>query len=177
MGEKRYRAIVRLYKNCCPRKSEIEWYREQPLNDCIQNAAFAKVNGKKHSHQHRLQYKNFEKAYKILKKNKEDIKNCKNFDDLYGFIEKLVSCIKGLGELYFYDTALRIGAHLGLSPTKIFLHRGTRVGAKNLGLDGKAKTLEVSKMPEAFQKLEPYEIEDLLCIFKDKLCPLTTTKN
>ena len=74
--------------------------------------------------------------------------------------------ISGAGELYVYDTSLRIGAKSNLLPTKVYLHAGTRVGARALGLDGQAKTLEVSMLPPEFRQLEPHEIEDVLCIFK-----------
>jgi len=52
----------------------------------------------------------------------------RNFDELYELIEKLVGNINGTGELYIYDTSLRIGAKLGIEPNKIYLHRGTREG-------------------------------------------------
>jgi hypothetical protein len=42
-----------------------------------------------------------------------------------------------------YDTALRIGAKLKLFPTKVYLHAGTRLGARALGLDDSAATLKV----------------------------------
>ena len=77
--------------------------------------------------------------------------------------------VGGLGELYVYDTALRIGAKLNLLPNKVYLHAGTRSGAEALGFDGKATVLNVSDLPRELQKLEPHEIEDVLCIFKADL--------
>ncbi|MEK7411500.1 MAG: hypothetical protein AAB327_09000, partial [Actinomycetota bacterium] len=37
-----------------------------------------------------------------------------------------------LGPLYVYDTALRIGAKKGQMPKVVYLHAGTREGAKKL---------------------------------------------
>ena len=54
-------------------------------------------------------------------------------------------------ELYCYDTALRIGAKLGLKPDKVYLHRGTRVDARRLGLPTEGATLEMSALPEGLQ--------------------------
>jgi hypothetical protein len=54
---------------------------------------------------------------------------------------------------------------LNILPEKVYLHSGTRCGAKNLGLNFKAKALEVDELPEEFKELQPYEIEDALCIF------------
>ena len=39
-----------------------------------------------------------------------------------------------LGELTVYDVAHRIGAYLQLEPDVVYLHRGTRIGARYLGL-------------------------------------------
>ena len=73
-----------------------------------------------------------------------------------------------MSEPKVYDTAFRIGAKLNKLPTKVYLHTGTREGAKALGFDGKVKSIGVYELQPEFQKLEPYEIEDILCIFKDK---------
>jgi hypothetical protein len=71
--------------------------------------------------------------------------------------------------LTIYDTALRIGASLGLEPQSVYLHAGTRFGARRLGLDWRAETIPVSALPPPLRKLKPREIEDLLCIFADRL--------
>jgi hypothetical protein len=72
----------------------------------------------------------------------------------------------GLGELYFYDTALRIGAKLGVLPQAVYLHAGTRAGATTLGLIVDGSVLLKSELPELPQKLQPHEVEDVLCIYK-----------
>jgi hypothetical protein len=77
--------------------------------------------------------------------------------------------ITGIGELYICDTSLRIGAKLNLFPTAVYLHPGTRAGARALGLDDRAKMLKVSALPKPFRTLAPHELEDILCIFKDDL--------
>jgi hypothetical protein len=50
----------------------------------------------------------------------------------------------------------------------VYLHAGTRTGARALGLAARAATLDVSELPAEFHSLEPHEVEDVLCIFKDK---------
>jgi len=64
---------------------------------------------------------------------------------------------------------LRIGARLNLFPMKVYLHAGARQGARTLGLNARAATLDVSDLPTEFHALRPHEIEDVLCIFKDEL--------
>jgi hypothetical protein len=54
-----------------------------------------------------------------------------------------------------------------LEPDRIYLHAGTREGARALGLGGTA--LSKSELPKAFHRLSPGEIEDCLCIYKDDL--------
>jgi hypothetical protein len=63
----------------------------------------------------------------------------KTFDDFFTLLEQLLAPIKGLGELYVYDTALRIGAKIGLLPRRVYLHAGTRVGARHLALMAKRR--------------------------------------
>jgi hypothetical protein len=156
-------------KNRPNARAELDWFRKQPsLNAAIECAALAKnCKGKRFSHQRRIPKTCLEKAKHLLLSNSEAVAKAKDFDALFNLIEKTCMPIKGLGELYIYDTSLRIGVKRGLLPTKVYLHAGTRRGAKVLGLDG--KTVEVSAMSEQFQQLEPREIEDVLCIFKDML--------
>ena len=166
-------AIIRTYitqiRPCA--NEELDWFRQQPtLSEAIRLAALAiNSKGKRYSHQRRLSKIVLEQAREVLLENERAIKASRDFDDLFALLEQLLAPIKGLGELYIYDTALRIGAKMGLLPTRVYLHAGTRVGAKALGLDGKVKAIEVSQLPDWLRQLEPHEIEDVLCIFKDKL--------
>ena len=70
-----------------------------------------------------------------------------------------------------YDVAIRIGSYLGLHPELVYLHAGTRKGLKNL-MKGKVKDNFIKKedLPEPFKSsdLTCHEIEDILCIYKDK---------
>ncbi|MBI1997211.1 MAG: hypothetical protein HYW03_03845 [Deltaproteobacteria bacterium] len=66
-----------------------------------------------------------------------------------------------------YDTALRIGARLGLEPERVYIHSGTRVGARRLGLDWRAKWIEPKDLPKPLRSLPPWQVEDILCIYKD----------
>jgi len=165
--------IVRTYKiNIRPKaESELNWFKEQPtLTSAIEHAAMAENSeGKRYSHQRRLKKSNLEQAKSLLIENQSSIKHCKNFDELFLLLEGILRPIHGIGELYIYDTALRIGAKLNLLPSKVYLHAGTRSGARKLGFSGKEPSLEVSDFPKALQQLEPLEIEDVLCIFKDEL--------
>lgn len=148
------------------------------LTKCIKDAATAMkgpINNKhsKHPHQHRLVGQTLEDFSNILLTMEGRIRKCKEFDILFEIVK---SCkISGIGELTIYDTALRIGSYLNVLPTRVYLFRGAREGAmilfkKGYLIDVKLKkfgtTLLVSNFPKEFNHLEPFQIEQLLCIYK-----------
>jgi len=160
--------------DCC----EVDGYGKKSLREAVQMAAQAKDgNGRKHSHQWRLRRHALDKAERILSGNLPRIKEAKEngFDSLHETIMELLKGIKWLGELYYYDTAFRIGLSNGkpIYPNKVYLHAGTMKGAIALGINVRGKqTLSVSELKKlfpAFEKLEPHQIEDFLCIKKDIL--------
>lgn len=150
-------------------EAELDWFRHQPnLQEAIRNAAFAvNSNGKRYSHQRRLKSSTLEQAYVIMSDNIELIEDAQDFGQLIRRLEMMLENTEGIGELYIYDTALRLGAYLGFLPQKVYLHAGARTGARKLGLDYRAPAIEVSSVPEELRGLAPHEIEDVLCIFKD----------
>lgn len=167
------RVILRTYATQIrPRlEKELDWFRRQPaLREAIRLAALA-VNsrGKRYAHQRRLRREVLERARDVLLRNEKAIAGCVDFDELYALLDRVLCPIKGLGELYVYDTALRIGARLGHLPQRVYLHAGTRLGARALGLDISAGTLETSQLPAWLHVLPAHEVEDVLCIFKDHL--------
>jgi hypothetical protein len=167
------KSIVRIYiAKIRPRaQTELDWFKQQPtLKSAINLAALAtNSNSKRYSHQRRLKKETLERARIILSANLENIEKCGSFDELFTLIEIALQSVGGIGELFVYDTALRIGAKLNLFPDEVYLHTGTRVGAKALGFDGKATAIEITALPIELRQLEPHEIEDVLCIFKSEL--------
>jgi uncharacterized protein YutD len=171
-SEELFKRIVENYKKCYlhRNKVELEYFRCMgSFDDVIRNAALANNHGKRFHHQRRCQSGTLRKAHKKLKEIQEYIKTYKNFDDLHTLFVKELLPINGIGELYCYDTALRISAYLGYLPEKVYLHTGTREGAKKMGIikDNKQKTIEIGCLPEPLRELEPHQIEDVLCIYKD----------
>jgi hypothetical protein len=170
----RLNAIVHTYlRRIRPRaQSELDWFAHQPsLHAAIRTAALA-VNscGKRYSHQRRRTKLALERARGALSKRARAMEKADDFSELFDLIDATLEPIPGLGELYVYDTALRIGAKLNLFPDKVYLHAGTRIGARALGLRA-AATLDMSELPREFRALKPHEIEDVLCIFKDEFAP------
>jgi hypothetical protein len=173
IGRAMLKAITRTYiRKIRPRaQAEIDWFAHQPsLDAAIEKAALA-VNsrGKRYSHQRRLTREALKEALGNLLEKADAMEQARDFDALFGLVGAAVKPIHGLGELYVYDTSLRIGAKLNMFPTRVYLHAGTRLGASALGLDGSAATLKLSDLPSEFRTLEPHEVEDVLCIYKDEL--------
>lgn len=143
---------------------------QRSLDNAVQLAALAKgPPGKRFAHQRRIPARALESAAAILARAVEEMRKCTNFEELIQLIEHNVGHVPNIGELYIYDTALRIGAKLGIEPEYVYLHAGTRKGAQALRIDLEGKAVRPAELPPAFQRLKPREIEDCLCIHKEQL--------
>ncbi len=106
-----------------------------------------------------------------LLENKANLKEYSCFSALYKVLAGFK--IHGIGHLGLYDIALALGSYIGLAPDRVYLHRGTREGAKALAPLGlvkyRAETIAMTDLPAPFRRLLPREAEDCLCIYKDKI--------
>lgn len=163
-------ALVRSYRihNRPDSERELAFFREMPSIDlAVQHAALAiDERNKRYSHQRRISQAPLKLARQILSQTLRRIESCASFHELHGLLEEVLGEVRGLGELYIYDTALRLGAFRCLAPEFVYLHRGTRTGAKALGLNTGNGYLKVSEVPSPLRTLAPHEIEDFLCIYK-----------
>jgi hypothetical protein len=164
-------AIVRAYRTHHQPQAldEFESFRAEPsLRAAVTRAALAqRPNGKRYDHQRRIRTETLCQVQCALLGL--PLQHCRSFHELYMSISTAISPIRGAGELMVYDTAIRIGAWLGLKPDHVYLHAGTRAGARALGLNWRDPFVDVESLPEALQSLEPLEVEDCLCIFKEQL--------
>ena len=165
-------ALVRLYRiRNRPRSlEELAFFQTMPsLELVIHNAALATDNrGKRFGHQCRIPASALRRAKAILSARVIDIKASKSFHELHSFLKRALGEVRGVGELYLYDTALRLGAFLGFAPEFVYLHRGTRAGALALGLDASAEYLVLNQLPVPIRVLQAHEAEDFLCIYKSR---------
>jgi len=141
---------------------------ERTLRDAVSRAALAeRFNGQRwvvYAHQRRVSRRAREESRERLLR--AELENSASFHELFQAVEAAIRPISGIGELTVYDTALRIGAKLGLEPDRVYLHAGTRVGARHLGLDWHGESIPVAKLPHALQSMRPWQVEDILCIYK-----------
>lgn len=150
---------------------EHDWFASQPsLREAVRLAALAQdCCGKRLSHQRRIPHGVLLRCQRRLLDHIREIRTCRTFDQLHETIVRALRGVRGAGELYYYDTAERISAKLGIPPTRIYLHAGTRAGARTLGINGSRATIEVGELPHELRTLAPEELESLLCLYRDQL--------
>jgi hypothetical protein len=158
---------------------ELRWFAiQRTFANAVTLAAVAQgPSGKRLSHQRRIPFRVLAACRTRLLGEAKKLSQSGSFEELHKRVHSIVGGIRGIGELYVYDTALRIGAKLGLEPTVVFMHAGTRTGARNLGIATSRETVPIPEVPRALRLLKPREIEDILCIYKSQLAdcrsPLT----
>jgi len=167
---KTYNSIIRHYNSHCRVNSqrEINWFKSQDTDGIIHNSANALDEcGRRYFHQRRITKKAISKAENIIRTNWKSISESTTFANLHELLREKLTRIFGLGDLYIYDTAFRIGAFLNVFPKQIYLHAGTKTGARKLGIEIRNRhKIYKSDLPIEFRLLEPCEIEDILCIYK-----------
>lgn len=173
-----WREILQDYdrRHCCNAEQQIAWFRGQrSIRRAIEVAARATdEHGRRYSHQYRIRRGTIAHATVALLGAAGAIRRATSFDALLGLIATQLQDVPGAGELYRYDTAFRIGAYLGVFPTRIHLHAGTRAGARALNLDYKKSALDLNEVPVALRHRSPHEIEDILCIYADRFAGTET---
>ena len=94
-----------------------------------------------------------------------EIERARSFPELLSLVSS--ARIKGVGPLTVYDTAQRIGWGQRIEPKEVYLHAGTREGAKRLKWEYKRDSIRRSALPSELASLSASEIEDMLCIYAD----------
>lgn len=161
--------IVNDYISSTRPLNRLAFYASQPSLERALDAvaSWKDQHGKTHSHQNLVS-----KAAKagagerILSMRVADVAD---FEQLLQCVQQAIGSIRGIGDLAVYDAALRLGAFLGKLPERVYLHHGAREGARALGLDASHRSLPMDVFPEEFRLLKPWEVEEVLCIYKDEL--------
>lgn len=125
-------------------REELKWFAEQETFErLIQLVARAESRrGKRLNHQRQISREAIATAERALSASHASLRSARSFEDLIDAVTAVALRIRGAGELYCYDGAVRLGAFLGLEPKYIYLHAGTRRGAKALmNLTGRRRGL------------------------------------
>lgn len=155
-------------------ESEMAWFASASLTltATIERACTSVINGALHSHQQRpfgIWPQAPKGAATALKSLESKIAAAHDFAELHTIICTALAPVTGFGPVAYYDTARRIGERLRpkLMPMEVFLHAGTREGARALNLPTNRDRLSVRELPEVFQLLlTPAQAEDALCIYR-----------
>lgn len=149
---------------------ERAFFASLTLGEAIKKAGRAKDHrDKRYDHQRRIKKRTLETFEEQLLEQRDPIGASTSFDGLLALVRGIVEDLPGAGKLLAYDTAVRLGAHLGLRPTMVYLHAGAKTGAINLGYAGNRDFLELHELPPEFHNLLPEQVEDILCIYKEDL--------
>lgn len=174
MNDKRIASIIIAYQKLKrERMDELidECASKSLLSDAISTATKSVLkNNVKHSHQRRIPNETLLKFNNHLQEVISQIDEASSFDELIAILEKVRN--KGIGTLTIYDVAQRIGAFKRVYPEKIYMHSGTKTGADILGINTRRKKhISKNDLPEPLKSstLTEAELEDLLCIYKDRL--------
>jgi hypothetical protein len=161
-------------------KEESAWFGDSalPLADAIERAARSLYPSSvtdlivMHPHQCRIGHEKMGELARRLRRKVRQLRQATSFDAIQRVILAEVRLVDGVGELAAYDVAHRIGIHRAIRPDLVYLHAGARAGAAALGIRRRGTALPVTEFPPALESLRAEEIEDLLCIFKDRLAAL-----
>lgn len=145
-----------------------EFYEKLDIETAIVYASTGKnPDNKMNPHQWRVGYAKGMQGANELEIELTEIKKCRKFEDIFLLTEKVKANVYGLGELWSYDTALRIGFNLKIYPQQVYVQRGVVKGVKKVfnGNRTKGRSLPISVFPKEFHVLNAYEIENFLCIY------------
>jgi len=166
-----HRSIVADHEKSSSRPSprELRFFAiQKSLERAVGLAALAEgPSGKRVSHQRRIPMSVLHESRRQLLARIDDLHNASTFEDLHNVAKQTNGTITGIGKLTVYDTALRIAGHRGLEPSHVFLHAGTREGARAFAIDGFRESISVDELPSALRRLKPREVEDCLCVYKN----------
>jgi len=147
----------------------LAFYAEQPsLAHALEAVAgWRDEEGRVEPHQKHLGLRAREEAARAIRALEPG--QCTSFEQVHEQVRSALEPVRGIGPRTVYDVSLRIGAVLGLPPTRLILHPGCLGGARALGLPTGESSLPVSALPEELRRLHAWEIENLLACFGPEL--------
>src|SRR3954454_18039342 len=143
----------------------LSWFAEQPsLAAAVAYAATATNRcQKRFDHQRRIRKQAIQSAKAVLPRHCRQFAEATPFGEIHQIVLKSVGGIPGIGELFCYDTALRIASFRLLEPEEVYLHAGAREGARAFcDLTYDTQSLPANQFPEPLRSRPPHEIENIL---------------
>src|ERR1700682_4771433 len=114
-----------------------------------------------HSNQRRIGVGRLRQSAAHLKKFTPFIRKAKSFADLLLITEAVKSNMKGLGDLWSYDTALRMAFNRGKTfyPKTVFVQGAVVKGVKKIfsKMPMRGRTMPMKIFPKEIRRLKPFE--------------------
>lgn len=157
------------------RELEEAWWRaeKRPFSEIINRVGWAKLeDDRRHPHQRRIKKDALAECIEALRDAEQKLREARNFLELFWVVEKAFDKIDGAGELAVYDAADRLGHYFNHTPTLIFMHAGTRKGARKIRgpyRREEAWAMHARELPDGLKELTCRGAEDVLCSYKDEL--------
>ena len=121
-----------------------------------------------HPHQRGIGVTLLRRSAVLLKKQIPLIRKARSFAHIFIITEAVKSELKGLGDLWSYDTALRMAFNRGRSfyPQAVFVQRGSMKGVRKIfsKIPLKQSTLPMKIFPREMKRLKPFEAENFLSV-------------
>lgn len=154
-----------LDKHACHLKRAREYFENLSTNEVVLKAALS-VNeeSKMFPHQYRVGKAKTELAANKLLQFETEILSAQSFEDIFKYTEEVRKMKIGVGHLWSYDTALHIGFKLGLLPNEVYIQSGVKRGLCQFYKKTKIKRKIDKSFFIGLESLEPYEIENFLCV-------------
>jgi hypothetical protein len=146
------------------------FFKSLSFHSAIEYAASGVTPHRKiHPHQRGIGVKQLRQSAALLKKYTPAIRKARSFANLFIITETVKSDLKGLGDLWSYDTALRMSFNRGKTfyPQAVFVQKAVMKGIKKIfsKMPIKQRTLPLKIFPKEIQSLKPFEIENFLSVW------------
>ena len=121
-------------------RAEVRFFEiQRSPSEAIRKAALCMLpSGKRHPHQRRIPRTLLEQVEARLQAIGRKLANAADFTALHKLVEDEIGDIKGIGALTVYDISHRIAARFGKTPRFVYLHAGTRTGARVFNIGGES---------------------------------------
>lgn len=173
------KALIRKYLKEYYPSHDNDWFdlvkSKKTLADQIETAVLSlNSEGLMRGHQRRVgkhRLKNYAQALlseESIDRTRKALRS-RNFHFVYPVFKEETRNHYLVSDLTAYDTAQRICSAYGIEPEFVYLHTGTTVGARNLGIAIRGKQyLKKHELPDWLtSSLSPADIENFMCIYKD----------
>jgi hypothetical protein len=147
-----------------------KFFKSLSFHSAIEYAASGATPHRKiHPHQRGIGVKQLRQSAVVLKKYTPAIRKARSFADLFIITEAVRSQLRRLGDLWSYDTALRMAFNRGKAfyPQAVFVQKTVKKGFKKIfhKMPRRQRTFPLKIFPKEIQSMKAFEIENFLSIW------------